>query len=169
MSKKKHEEHGSGSTRAIEALTAAGVDFEVLEYEHSARARAFGEETVEKLGVDPAATFKTLMVRTTPEEYVFGIIPVLAHLSMKLIAKAAGAKSAEMADPKVAERRTGYVVGGISPLGQTTPHRLFIDESCLDHEELIVSGGRRGLSVRLSPLDFLEVSGAEVAPLTAQE
>lgn len=168
MSKKK-DSRVTGPTRAIEALELAGVEFVVHEYEHSPRARAFGEETVEKLGVDPAATFKTLMVKTAPEGYVFGIVPVLAHLSMKLIAKAAGAKSAEMADPKVAERRTGYVVGGISPLGQTTPHRLFIDESCLDHETILVSGGRRGLSVELGPLDFLEVSGAELADLTAQE
>ena len=169
MTKKKHEGGAGGPTRAIEVLSAAGLPFEVFEYEHSPNARAFGEETVEKLGVDPASAFKTLMVRTNEDEYVFGIIPVLAHLSMKLIAKAAGAKSAQMADPRTAERRTGYVVGGISPLGQTTPHRLFIDESCLDSEMIIVSGGRRGLSVELSPLDFLEVSGAELARLTALE
>lgn len=166
MSKKK-ESRSAGPTRAIEALNVAGVDFEVLEYEHSATARAFGEETVERLGVDPAIAFKTLMVSTSEGEYVIGIIPVLAHLSMKRIAKAAGAKSAEMADPHVAERRSGYVLGGISPLGQATAHRLFIDESCLAHEEMIVSGGRRGLSVRLNPLDFLEASGAQLVPLTA--
>lgn len=169
MTKKKHEGGAGAATRAIEVLSAAGIPFEVHEYEHSPNARAFGEETVEKLGVDPASTFKTLMVRTNEDEYVFGIIPVLAHLSMKLIAKAAGAKSARMADPRTAERRTGYVVGGISPLGQTTPHRLFIDETCLDSETIIVSGGRRGLSVGLSPLDFLEVSGAGLAKLTALE
>lgn len=169
MGRKKHDLRAGGPTRAIEALTASGVSFEVLEYEHSAEARAFGEETVAKLGVEPALTFKTLMVETNEKEYVIGIIPVLSHLSMKRIASAAGAKSAQMADPRVAERRTGYVVGGISPLGQTTPHRLFIDESCLDHETMIVSGGRRGLSVRLSPLDFLEVSGAALAALAAQE
>lgn len=166
MSKKK-ESRSAGPTRAIEALNVAGVDFEVLEYEHSARARAYGEETVEKLGIDPAIAFKTLMVVTNEGEHVIGIVPALAHLSMKRIAKAAGAKSAEMADPHVAERRSGYVLGGISPLGQATAHRLFIDESCLAHEEMIVSGGRRGLSVRLSPLDFLQVSGARVVPLTA--
>ena len=71
----------------------------------------------------------------------------------------------DMADPAVAQRRTGYVVGGISPLGQTTPHRLFIDSSCLDHETMIVSGGRRGLSVELSPLDLVELTDAEVTDL----
>lgn len=166
---KKKADRATGPTRAIETLSAAGVDFTVHEYEHSATARAYGEETVDKLGIDPARAFKTLMIRCTPDEYVIGIVPALAHLSMKLIAKAAGAKSAEMADPRIAERRTGYVVGGISPLGQTSAHRLFIDESCLDHETMIVSGGRRGLSVELSPLDFIEVSGAVIADLQAQE
>ena len=83
----------------------------------------------------------------------------------ELIAKAAGAKSAAMADPAVAQRRTGYVVGGISPLGQSPAHRLFIDSACLDHETMIVSGGRRGLSVELSPLDLVELTDAEVTDL----
>lgn len=169
MGKKKREARAGGPTRAIEVLNAAGIDFEVLEYEHSADARAFGEETVAKLGVDPAIAFKTLMVCTHEKEFVIGIIPVLSHLSMKLIAKAAGAKSAQMADPHVAEKRSGYVVGGISPFGLMSKHRLFVDESCLDHEEMIVSGGRRGLSVCLSPLDFLEVAGAQLAALTAHD
>ena len=147
MARKHSKDHGGGPTRAIEALTAAGVAFTIHEYEHDPAARAFGEETVEKLGIDPTC------------------VPALAHLSMKLIAKAAGAKSAAMADPAVAQRRTGYVVGGISPLGQTTSHRLFIDSACLDHETMIVSGGRRGLSVELSPLDLVELTDAEVTDL----
>jgi len=126
-------------------------------------------ETVEKLGIDPAIAFKTLMVKLEPTgEFVVGCVPALAHLSMKLIAKAAGAKNAAMADPAVAQRRTGYVVGGISPLGQTTHHRIFIDSSCLDHETMLVSGGRRGVSVELSPLDLAEIVGAEVVDLAAQ-
>ena len=142
MARKHSKDHGGGPTRAIEALTAAGVAFTVHEYEHDPAARAFGEETVEKLGIDPTQAFKTLMVRL-----------------------AAGAKSAAMADPAVAQRRTGYVVGGISPLGQTTSHRVFIDSACLDHETMIVSGGRRGLSVELSPLDLVELTDAEVTDL----
>ena len=166
MARKHSKDHGGGPTRAIEALTAAGVAFTIHEYEHDPAARAFGEETVEKLGIDPTQAFKTLMVRLEPTgEFVVGCVPVLAHLSMKLIAKAAGAKSAAMADPAVAQRRTGYVVGGISPLGQTTSHRLFIDSACLDHETMIVSGGRRGLSVELSPLDLVELTDAEVTDL----
>ncbi|WP_165218614.1 Cys-tRNA(Pro) deacylase [Schaalia sp. ZJ1691] len=158
---------GAGPTRAIEALTSANIPFTVYEYEHSPRARTFGEETVEKLGVDPAMAFKTLLVRLNSGEYVAGIVPVSSHLSLKLIAKAAGAKSADMADPRVAERRTGYVVGGISPLGQTTEHRVFVDESCLNHETMLVSGGRRGLSVELSPLDLVEATNAHVADIQA--
>ena len=127
MARKHSKDHGGGPTRAIEALTAAGVAFTVHEYEHDPAARAFGEETVEKLGIDPTQAFKTLMVRLEP---------------------------------------TGeFVVGGISPLGQTTSHRLFIDSACLDHETMIVSGGRRGLSVELSPLDLVELTDAEVTDL----
>ena len=166
MARKHSKDHGGGPTRAIEALTAAGVAFTIHEYEHDPAARSFGEETVEKLGIDPTQAFKTLMVRLEPTgEFVVGCVPARAHLSMKLIAKAAGAKSAAMADPAVAQRRTGYVVGGISPLGQTTSHRVFIDSACLDHETMIVSGGRRGLSVELSPLDLVELTDAEVTDL----
>ena len=108
MARKHSKDHGGGPTRAIEALTAAGVAFTIHEYEHDPAARAFGEETVEKLGIDPTQAFKTLMVRLEPTgEFVVGCVPALAHLSMKLIAKAAGAKSAAMADPAVAQRRTG--------------------------------------------------------------
>ena len=126
MARKHSKDHGGGPTRAIEALTAAGVAFTIHEYEHDPAARAFGEETVEKLGIDPTQAFKTLMVRLEP---------------------------------------TGEFVGGISPLGQTTAHRLFIDSACLDHETMIVSGGRRGLSVELSPLDLVELTNAEVTDL----
>lgn len=168
MARKHAKERGGGPTRAIEELTAAGVPFTVHEYEHDPAARAFGQETVEKLGIDPTRAFKTLMVRLAPSgEFVVGCVPALTHLSMKLIARAAGAKSAAMADPALAQRRTGYVVGGISPLGQTTSHRTFIDSSCLDHETVIVSGGRRGLSVELSPLDLADLAGAQVADLAA--
>ena len=145
MARKHSKDHGGGPTRAIEALTAAGVAFTIHEYEHDPAARAFGEETVEKLGIDPTQAFKTLMVRLEPTgEFVVGCVPALAA---------------------VAQRRTGYVVGGISPLGQTTSHRLFIDSACLDHETMIVSGGRRGLSVELSPLDLVDLTNAEVTDL----
>ena len=155
------------ATRALEALADAGIPHDVYTYEHSADARAFGEEAAEKLGGDPGRMFKTLLVKCEPEEYVVAVVPALGHLSMKLLAKAAGAKTAHMSDPNIAQRRTGYVVGGISPLGQTTPHRTFIDESCLDHETILVSAGKRGLSVGLSPLDLAELLDAEVTAIQA--
>ncbi len=164
---KSHSHAVSAPTRALEALEEVGVDFTLHEYQHSARARSFGEEAAAQIGGDPSRMFKTLMVRCDQEEFVIAVIPVDHHLSMKAIARAAGHKNAEMADPQVAQRRTGYVVGGISPLGQTTRHRTFLDESALDHETILVSGGKRGLSVEVSPLDLAELCGADTAELTA--
>ena len=135
MARKHSKDHGGGPTRAIEALTAAGV---ALPSTSTSTTRPPGRSVRKRSrnwAIDPTQAFKTLMVRLEPTgEFVVGCVPALAHLSMKLIAKASGAKSAAMADPAVAQRRTGYVVGGISPLGQTTSHRLFIDSACLDHE-----------------------------------
>lgn len=161
----------SGPTRATQALEAAGAPYRLVEYHHDPRARSFGVESAARLGGDPGRIFKTLLVRceggANGEEYVVAVVPVDHHLSMKAIARAAGHKTAEMADPAVAQRRTGYVVGGISPLGQTTRHRTFLDESALDHETMLVSGGRRGMSVEVSPLDLAGILGAETADLRA--
>lgn len=165
----RHKHGASGPTRAIEALEGAGVPFGVIEYEHSARARSFGEEAAAQTGADPSQLFKTLLVHLDTGEFVVAVVPVDHHLSMKAVARAAGAKNAEMADPAVAQRRTGYVVGGISPLGQTTRHRTFIDESALDHETIMVSGGKRGLQVEVSPLDLAEITGADTADLRARD
>ena len=168
MARKHNKEHGGGPTHAIEALTAAGVAFTIHEYEHDPAARAFGEETVEKLGIDPTQAFKTLMVRLDPTgEFVVGCVPALAHLSMKLIAKAAGAKNAAMADPAVAQRRTGYVVGGISPLGQKTPSPTLLDESAQLFDTIMVSGGKRGLDVELAPDDLLKLTNGKYADIRA--
>lgn len=163
MGKKK----GHGSTRALEAVNAAGVTYTVHEYEHSARARSFGEETVAALGVEAGRTFKTLMVRLDSGECAVAVVPVSHHLSLKKIAAAAGARSAQMAEPAVAQRRTGYVVGGISPLGQTTRHRTFVDASALQADTILVSGGKRGLSLELAGSDLLALTGGQVAELCA--
>lgn len=163
MGKKKSH----GGTRALEAVNAAGVAYTVHEYEHSARARSFGEETVAKLGIEASRTFKTLMVRLDTGEFVVAVVPVSHHLSLKKIATAAGARSAQMAEPAVAQRRTGYVVGGISPLGQTTRHRTFVDASALEADTILVSGGKRGLSLELAGADLLALTGAQTADLCA--
>lgn len=157
----------SAPTRAVELVAAAGITYTLHHYEHDPRARSFGEETVEKLGIPAERTFKTLMVHCDAKEFVVAILPVDHQLSLKAIAKASGHKAAVMADPAVAQRCTGYVVGGISPLGQTTKHRTFVDESAFDHDTILVSGGRRGLSLELSPWDLLELAEAEIALVTA--
>lgn len=159
----------SAPTRAINVLTDAGIDFRTIEYTHSPDARSFGEEAAQQLSVEPSRTFKTLIVHLHPDEYVVAVVPVSSQLSLKLLAKAAGAKNAELADPKVAERRTGYVIGGISPLGQRNRHRLFIDASCQEHESIIVSGGKRGLSVELSPDDLVRLSTGVLADLQSSQ
>lgn len=156
-----------GATRALEAVNAAGVAYTLHEYEHSARARSFGEETVDKLGIEAARTFKTLMVRCDTGEFVVAVVPVSHHLCLKKIAAAAGARSAEMADPSVAQRRTGYVVGGISPLGQTTRHRTFVDATALEAGTILVSGGKRGLSIEMAGEDLVALTDAQVTDLCA--
>lgn len=157
----------AGATRAIEALSAAETEFVIHEYHHDPSARSFGMEAAEQLGLDPRRMFKTLMVRCDATEYVVAVVPADRRLSLKAVAKAAGHRNAAMADPHVAERRTGYVVGGISPLGQVTAHRTFLDESVLEHETIVVSAGKRGMSVELSPFDLAELTGAELVDLKA--
>ncbi|WP_051259230.1 Cys-tRNA(Pro) deacylase [Schaalia suimastitidis] len=159
------DEIGSAASRALSVLQCAGVPFVVHQYEHDSRRHSFGDETVEKLGVEVRRVFKTLMVRCVTDEYVVAIVPVNMRLSMKNIARAAGVRGADMAEAAVAQRRTGYVVGGISPLGQIRSHRSFIDESAFDYQAIVVSGGKRGLSVELSPWDLLELLDADVAAL----
>ncbi|QWW19105.1 aminoacyl-tRNA deacylase [Schaalia sp. 19OD2882] len=172
MGRRKDRNGVSGApTRALEALVAAGVDHTVHIYDHDPRARTFGQETVDRLGIAAERTCKSLMVRCEVApgacEYVVAVIPVRHHLCLKAVARAAGCKSAAMADPKVAERRTGYVVGGISPLGQTTAHRLFLEETVLDQASILISGGRRGMSVEVDPWVLVEVFDAVPAPLVA--
>lgn len=161
------KKRGHAATRAIDAVERAGAPYVLHEYEHSAQARSFGEETVARLGVEASRAFKTLMVRCDTGEFVVAVVPVSHHLSLKKIAAAAGARSAQMAEPAVVQRRTGYVVGGISPLGQTTRHRVFIDASALDEETILVSGGKRGLSLELAGGDLVELTGGEVVDLCA--
>ncbi len=162
----KHK-RAAGSTRALEVLSEAKVDYVVHEYHHDAAAKSFGMEAAEQLGVEPGRMFKTLMVCCDSGEYLVAVVPADHRLSLKSIAKAAGHRNAEMADPQVAQRRTGYVVGGISPLGQMTSHRTFLDETVLEYETIVVSAGKRGLSVELSPLDLAELTSAELADLKA--
>ena len=145
-------------TPGIELIKSAGVFYQIHEYEHDTTSTAFGDEAVEKLKVDPERVFKTLVLKTEKNELIVGVLPVMQQLSMKLIAKAAASKKAAMADKKLAERSTGYVLGGVSPLGQKRCHTTIIDVSAQDHETIFVSAGRRGLEIELRPEDLQKLS-----------
>jgi Cys-tRNA(Pro)/Cys-tRNA(Cys) deacylase len=153
---------GPGGTPATVALTRAGIAFTEHAYEHAPDAQSYGLEAAEVLGLDPAQVFKTLLT-TVDGRLVVGIVPVSGQLDLKAVAAAVGGKRASMADPAVAERATGYVVGGISPVGQKRPHPTVVDESALGLPTVYVSGGRRGLDLGLSPQDLVRVTGAVVA------
>ncbi|MBW3087300.1 Cys-tRNA(Pro) deacylase [Bifidobacterium sp. 82T24] len=165
MGKKKHDK-GKGSTPATLQLERAGVEFRLYEYEHSNDHMddGYGIEAAEKLGFDRHQVYKTLLA-DTGDELVTGVVPVSGHLDMKALAAAVGAKKAAMADPKKAMRQTGYVVGGISPLGQKTRHRTVLDEGALEFKEILVSGGKRGLSIGVDPHDLIAVLDAVTAPI----
>ena len=154
-------------TPTLDILTAAGVAFTVHEYDHTASDH-FGDETVAALGVTPERVFKTLIASITPSgkpELVVGIVPVSGQMDLKALAAAVGAKRADMADPAAAQRSSGYVVGGISPLGQRTRLRTVIDQSAMSYETVLVSGGRRGLQVELAPADLVRLTDAIVAEI----
>lgn len=124
----------------------------------------FGAEAAAKLGRDPDQVYKTLMI-THDGQFALGVVPVAGKLDMKAAAAAMGWKSASMADPAVAQKRTGYVVGGISPLGQKTPVTVLLDSGAQAFETVLVSGGKRGFDVELAPADLLSVTGGRYAPI----
>jgi Cys-tRNA(Pro)/Cys-tRNA(Cys) deacylase len=151
-------------TPALRVVAESGVPHEVLAYEHDPRAGEYGKEAADVLGVDPARVLKTL-VAVVDGVLTVAVVPVAGRLDLKALATAVGGKRADLADPAAAERATGYVVGGISPLGQRTRLRTVVDASALDHETVLVSAGRRGLDVELSPADLVALTGADVAPV----
>jgi Cys-tRNA(Pro)/Cys-tRNA(Cys) deacylase len=148
---------GAGGTPATTALTAAGVPYTVRGYEHDPSTTAYGMEAAEALGVDPARVFKTLLV-DTGSALAVAIVPVDRQLDLKAVSAALGAKKVSMADPALAERSTGYVVGGISPIGQKTRHTTVVDETAQLFDTVFVSGGKRGFDVELSPADLLRAT-----------
>ena len=156
----------AGKTPATAALDSAAVPYRVHTYEHVPAAvrggLGYGEEAAKALGVDARRVFKTL-VTSVDGALVVAIVPVLARLDLKAVAAAAGGKRAGMADPVAAQRATGYVVGGISPLGQRRKLPTVVDSSMLDHETVYVSGGRRGLDIELAPSDLVRMTEATTA------
>ncbi len=156
---------GTG-TRATLALTRLGLPFRLHEYASSKRLTGYGVEAVEQLGLDPERTFKTLVVRTDDGKAIVGVVPISCTLDLKAIAAAARVKHLELAEPKVAERLTGYVVGGISPLGQQRRLATFIDTSASTYSTIFCSGGRRGLELELTPADLLLATNGKYAPIS---
>lgn len=151
-------------TPATKALDALGVEYRTVSYDHDPQAESYGGEAAEALGLDPDSVFKTLLAEVDGA-LVVACVPVSMMLDLKALARATGGKKAVMADPVVAERTTGYVVGGISPLGQRKRLPTFIDELCDALDEIHVSGGRRGLEIVLAPAALIAALGAIAAPI----
>ncbi|MCW8995393.1 MAG: Cys-tRNA(Pro) deacylase [Psychromonas sp.] len=141
-------------TPGINVAKKNKITYKIHEYKHDAANESYGLEAAHKLGVAEAQIFKTLIVTLNNKELVVGIVPVSSMLSMKLIAKAAGAKKAEMASPTAVERSTGYILGGVSPLGQKKRLKTIIDSSAKNQRTIYVSAGRRGLEIELCPNDL---------------
>lgn len=154
-----------GGTPATAALDASGVTYTPIEYTHHPEATDFGEEAVRETGRGADQVFKTLVVAAGPHQLAVAVVPVARRLDLKAMAARLGVKKVELAQPAIAERSTGYVLGGVSPLGQRTPLPTVIDASARDHATVCVSGGKRGLQVALAPDDLAALTGATFAPI----
>ncbi len=152
-------------TPAIDKAKKAKIDYNVHEYTHDPASKSYGLEAAEKMGVSENRVFKTLVVRLDNNKLAVGIIPVSAMLNMKRMAKAAGAKKAAMATPADVERSTGYVLGGVSPLGQKKRLKTIVDLSVRNAPTVYVSAGRRGLEIELKPEDLIRLVDAELAEI----
>jgi Cys-tRNA(Pro)/Cys-tRNA(Cys) deacylase len=157
----------TGGTPATEALHTAGITFTLHPYTHHEDSRDFGAEAARELGVDPLRIFKTLVVEVTAErpELAVAVVPVATQLDLKAFAACLEAKRAGLANPAQAARSSGYVVGGISPIGQKTPLVTVVDETAQLWDTILVSAGRRGLQVALAPGDLLRVTGGRYADI----
>ncbi|MFD3944561.1 Cys-tRNA(Pro) deacylase [Streptomyces sp. NPDC058579] len=160
MAKKQKKQ--AGGTPATVALTTAGVPYTLHSYDHDPASPSYGEEAAEALGVSPDRVFKTL-VADVDGELTVAVVPVAGQLDLKALASAVGGKRATMADPTLAERTTGYVRGGISPLGQRKRLRTVLDASASTHETICISAGRRGLEVELTPTALTTLTAAVLA------
>lgn len=152
----------TGGTPATVALNRAGIDSTLHPYEHREDAASFGDEAAAALGIERTRIFKTL-IADLGDELVVAVVPVAQNLNLKALAAALGAKRAAMADPAAASRSSGYVMGGVSPIGQRTRLRTVLDASAAALPTIYVSAGKRGLQVELVPADLVRVTGAEVA------
>ncbi|MDO9317550.1 MAG: Cys-tRNA(Pro) deacylase [Gammaproteobacteria bacterium] len=156
-------------TPAINIAKKAGVPHQTHEYAHDPAHTSYGMEAAEKMGVAPERVFKTLVVVLETKELVVAVVPVSAMLNMKQIARAAAAKKASMAPAADVQRSSGYVLGGVSPLGQKKRLRTFIDASAREFATMFVSAGRRGLEIELSPEDLARLTSGTFADLAAAD
>ena len=154
----------AAGTPATTTLARLGVAYDLHPYAHDPAAPSYGLEAAQALGVPPAHVFKTLLVEGE-RGLAVGVVPVDRTLDLKAVASALGLKKVAMADPAAAERSTGYVVGGISPVGQKRSLPTVVDESATGLDRVYVSGGRRGLDISLHPQDLARVTGASFAPI----
>ncbi|ELB2835811.1 Cys-tRNA(Pro) deacylase [Vibrio alginolyticus] len=154
-------------TPAINLAKKKKIPHTIHQYEHDSRADSYGLEAAEVLGQDPKTVFKTLLfcLNGEPKNLAVAIIPVDQKLNLKLAAKAAKGKKADMADPEIAQKTTGYVVGGISPLGQKKALPTFLHKSAAEQDKICVSAGKRGLEIELAPRDLLSLTRGQFAPL----
>jgi Cys-tRNA(Pro)/Cys-tRNA(Cys) deacylase len=155
---------GGSATPATAALTAAGVPFTTHSYLHDPASPSYGLAAASALGVDPGQVFKTLVAQVDGQLTV-AVVPVTGQLDLKALASAVGGKRAQLADLRDAQRSSGYVAGGISPLGQRQRLPTVVDSTAIGFPTVYVSGGRRGLNVELSGADLVRLTGAVVAPL----
>ncbi len=154
-------------TPAIELATKYKVAFTVHQYQHNSKAESYGDEAAVSLGADPKQVFKTLVVELNSGELAVGVVPVSGSLNLKAIANAANAKKAAMADKLKVQRSSGYVLGGVSPIGQRKPLTTIIDSSANNFSTIFVSAGKRGLEIELSASDLANLTSATFAPISA--
>ncbi|OAV59849.1 Cys-tRNA(Pro) deacylase [Enteractinococcus helveticum] len=154
------------ATPALQLLLDADIWHRVYTYDHKASDQGFGLEAAEKLQIAPERIYKTLLVESSERKLANAVVAVADMLNLKRLAAALGTKRVEIANPNLAQQKTGYVLGGISPLGQKTQLPLVVDTSVKHHETIWVSGGRRGLSVEMRTDDFLSITAATVADIS---
>lgn len=154
-------------TPGVRAAEQAGIEFTLHEYSHDAKSASYGEEAADKLGLPSAQVFKTLVIELDSGQLAVAILPVSAQLSLKQTAKTLKAKKASLAEPAAVQRSTGYVLGGVSPLGQKKPLPTLLDQSAADWPEIYISAGRRGLEIALAPDDLLRLTRGKLQALQA--
>ena len=156
-------------TPAVARAKKAKINYTLHAYDHDPGVRAFGKEAAEKLGVSQECLFKTLVISTGPKTLAVAVVPVSGQLDLKAFAKAVGAKKTAMADKAVVERTTGYLTGGVSPIGQKRSLPTMIDDSARKFDIIYVSAGRRGLQICLSPDDLSALTRGQFAPISKKK